>query len=780
MPDSIRSQRVFHGVPKAPLAIGGAGNGSALRRSDMRSGGMKQRIRASAVAAAIVLVTFGGSTLAAAPEYDWKTVPWGGGGYVDGLVYHPKVKDLLYARTDVGGVYRFDFAARRWIPLLDSLSRADGDMNGILSVALDPNDADKLYLACGLYLGEYAHNAAVLRSGDRGVTWTKTDLPFKLGGNADGRGTGERLQVDPNSGSILFLGSNQDGLWKSSDGARSFAKVSGFPHSGVTLVLFDSNSGTTGAPSQTLYVGSAEPGGLYVSRDGGATFAPLAGAPSQTPQHAVIGPDGYLYVAFAAGDGKSKNALNPSNVATGSVWKMELKTGKWQEITPIRPVPGGGTFGYSGIDVDPAHPGTIVTSTIDRWWPEPDEIFLSRDGGLHWLALTSVSQHDLSHLAWIRREDSGFAAPGKDRMGSWTSDVKINPFNPDEMIYGTGGGLWMSRNLTVAGSGPRVQFDFADDNLEETAIIGLISPPDGATLLAAMGDVGGGSWDDLAKPPGTLDLFSPNASHRSVDVAWLHPAFIARSTDTKPYGHYSEDGGVHWTPFPSAPPYTPQDAKGNWRTIGPLAVSAGGTSIVWSLPREKAYVSFDKGKSWAASEGWPAESDAALVPVADRAVNGVFYVHDRTAGQILISVDAGKSFKPIIKGIPPVAGWQGAQLAAVPGRMRDLWLAAPSGLYHSAEASKPLANVKDVDEAWYVGFGKAAPGKTYPAVYLSGKIKGQTGIWRSDDEGQNWIRINDDVHRFGDGGLLTGDPTEFGTVYVARGAGGVIVGRPAK
>ena len=75
---------------------------------------------------------------------------------------------------------------------------------------------------------------------------------------------------------------------------------------------------------------------------------------------------------------------------------------------------------------------------------------------------------------------------------------------------------------------------------------------------------------------------------------------------------------------------------------------------------------------------------------------------------------------------------------------------------------------------------KAAPGQTYPAVFLSGKIKGQTGIWRSDDQGQNWIRVNDDTYRFGDGGVLTGDPTEFGTVYVARAAGGVVVGRPAK
>ncbi len=719
------------------------------------------------IALLVAAIASPGGAFAASQAYTWRSVPFGAGGFVDGFVYHPKKAGILYARTDIGGMYRYDFASKSWIPLLDQLSHDEASLMGVVSMAVDPSQPTKIYAACGEYLAEWAGDGAILRSNDQGATWRKTDLPIKLGGNADARGAGERLQVDPNDGRILFLASNQDGLFKSIDGGVTFAKVAS-PGAHLNLVLFDPSSGAAGQASQTLYVGVSDSnGGLFVSHDGGASFNLADGTPQQAPQRAVFAADGTLYVTFAAGaDNKS---VNPNNARDGGLWKHDAASGRWTNISPERP--GGQNFGYSGVDVDRSHPGTIVVSTLDRWG-SGDDIFESTDAGAHWMALGGQSRHDATPYPWLMDYTGG-----QDRMGHWISDVKINPFNPDELIYGTGYGLWMSENLTAAGSGKPVLFDFNVRNFEETATIQMTSPLGGATLFAAFGDVGGAAWDDVTKGP-KAGLFTPtNETDTSVDYAGQASDFVVRTANNSPtHAYYSLDGGASWTPMP-ATPYTPSDGRGGWNGPGVIAVSAKATSMVWAPDKEPAYVSTDRGGTWTKSMGWPMEPDAGMALVADKAVDSVFYAYDRTAGSILGSIDGGLSFTTFVKGIPKVESWQKAQFAVVPGRVRDLWLAAPFGLLHTPAPDKPMINVRGVDEAWQVGFGKAAPGKAYPAVFLWGKVKGQEGLWRSDDEAASWIRINDDNHQFSSLSAIAGDPLDFATVYIAVGGRGLMVGR---
>lgn len=695
-----------------------------------------------------------------AAPYVWQTVPFGGGGYVDGFVYHPREKGLLYTRTDIGGLYRYDYSAKRWIPLTDHLDRQDGDLMGVLSIALDPANPDKVYAATGLYLGQWSRKGAILRSNDRGQSWQKVDLPIHVGGNSDGRGSGERLIVDPHNSDIVYYGSNEDGLWKSADGGQSFARTSASTRTFSLVAADPSKSGT-------LWAGTADgEGALLLSTDGGQSFAPVQGPPAMVPQRLAFAPDGSLYVAFAKGEGKV--VVNPSHARTGAVWKRDGNSGKWRDVTPKGPFPNVGG-GYSGIDV--SRDGTVAVSTLNRWHPG-DEVYMSRDGGESWTGLQEKSRHLSTAYPWLVDY-----LKGEDKMGHWISDLKFNPFNPDEMVYGTGYGVWMSRNLASVQADQKVEFDFAVNNLEETATLQLVSPTRGARVMAAMGDIGGATWDDLTRTP-RIGLLTPNNENNfSIDYAGLKPGMVVRTTANSPTnGFTSQDGGENWEPFVSTPYRRPAQGEG-WRSAGTIAISAAGSSLVWAPEKDGAYYSKDGGTSWQRSAGWP--TDQSLRPIADKVADGIFYVFDRSTSRILASGDGGAQFNVLVEGLPTFEPWQNVQLAVVPTRVRDLWLATSTGLFHSPDSKSKMVQIRNVDEPWLISFGAPTVKGNYPAIFLWGKVKGVEGLWRSDDKAASWVRINDDAHRYGELRAIAGDWIEPGTLYIAPHGRGVIAGRPA-
>ena len=207
----------------------------------------------------------GARQAAASDPYTWKNVRIDGGGFVPGIIFNQTEQNLIYARTDIGGAYRWDQATSKWIPLLDWVGWSNWGWNGVVSLATDPVQTNKVYAAAGMYTNGWdPNNGAILRSSDKGATWQTTALPFKLGGNMPGRGMGERLAVDPNRNSILYFGApSGNGLWRSTDSGVTWAKVTDFPNpgnyiqqrratpylgdnQGVVWVSFDKSTGTAG------------------------------------------------------------------------------------------------------------------------------------------------------------------------------------------------------------------------------------------------------------------------------------------------------------------------------------------------------------------------------------------------------------------------------------------------------------------------------------------------------------------------------------------------------
>ncbi|WP_275423926.1 WD40/YVTN/BNR-like repeat-containing protein [Virgisporangium aurantiacum] len=726
-------------------------------------------------------------------RYVWRNVEIVGGGFVPGIVFNQRERGLVYARTDIGGAYRYDRRTERWIPLLDWVGWDQWGYTGVVSLATDAVDPDRLYLAVGTYTnGSDPNNGAILRSRDRGASWRVSELPFKLGGNMPGRGMGERLAIDPNANRILYLGvRGGHGLWRSEDHGASWGRVTNFPNpgnyaddpsdpsgyssdnQGVLWVAFDprTRKGGPGRPTGTIYVGVADKANmLYRSTDAGRTWERVPGQPTGfIPHKGVVDAGGTLYVA-------TSDTAGPYSGGKGDVWKLD-PAGTWTRISPVPSDSPEDTWGYSGLTLDRRRPGTLMVATQISWWP--DTIFFrSTDAGATWTRAWQITnwpervnryEIDYSEAPWLTWNSTPAPPEQAPKLGWMTESVEIDPFDSDHLLYGTGATIDGTRNLTAWDTGGTVRISVRARGLEECAVLDLISPPTGAHLLSAVGDVGGFAHHDFANP-GRMFADPTLSSGTSIDFAENAPSVVVRTGNGGPprFGR-STDGGATWTPAATEPPGT----SGG----GLVAVSADGARALWAPTGGPVSWTGDGGATWTASTGVPAGAAVG----SDRADPSVFYAF--AAGTFYRSVDGGATFTATpATGLPATGN---VRFTAVPGIAGEIWFAGGAtggtyGLWRSTDGGASFVRHPGIDEADTVGFGRPAPGSRFPAVFSSARIGGVRGIFRSDDRGRTWVRVNDDQHQYAwTGAAITGDPRVFGRVYVATNGRGIIYGDPA-
>ena len=745
-----------------------------------------------------------------APSTGWTNIKMGGGGYVPGIIYHPTVANLRYARTDVAGVYRWDNSISKWTALTDSFGRPDGGNEGAESLAVDPTDASKVYMTTSMAVS-YG-NGRFYYSSNQGNTWNYVTLPFPVGSNNQGRAIGERLMVDPNLPSTMFYASRTAGLWESADSGQTWNQTSLSPKVmnatemtnsnggspiGIEFVVFDTTVPTTGftptgSATQTIYVGVAPDyqvlaglsSYLYKSINGGATWTPVAipgyvttaagswpgiSTSSLYIPHMARAADGVFYVPFSSSSGPGSGAPSALYKFDGTNWTKLLDSS-------MGPYYGG----IGGLSVYGTGGTTKIALGISGTW-----------GDATWIQIAMASADDGATWHEIGRSgDTGGSLNYHDGSGywGWVDDLDIDPFNPDHVSYVVGGGVWSTTEAFSASSWlPHWTFDV--NGIEEMIDLTMMAPPPNAGYLLASGQGDTGLYVHTSLT--TSATRSPNlggGNGTGIDMAWNNPAYIVgvgtfgttpTSGITTSLGAYSTDSGVTWTNFPALPPV----AATHWGDQSKVVVTADGSNVIWAIAGQVPYYTTNNGTTWTATN-LPAPAVAYHI-AADRKNPLKVYAYEHggnwwypsNSGKFYYSTDGGHTFTASSQTWSP-NGFNVTDLAVNPFTEGDVWLADANNLWHSVDSGvtwtklTAMATVgpefTNVHGAIKVALGAPATGSTYSAaVYLVGTINGKDGVYRSDDKGITWTRIDDDNHRYGGVSGIVADTSVYGRVFTA-------------
>lgn len=718
----------------------------------------------------------------------WRRLPLGAGGFVTGLVVHSSGR--LYARTDVGGAYRYDRTSRTWTQMLVAGAVPDDVAHpyNVESIAVAPSNPDILLVSVGDDPNPGSDSdplpttGRVLRSTDGGRTWAASATAFFISGNAEHRQRAERLAIDPADPAHVLLGTRRQGLWESTDGGATFRQVpvGSVPigraprpevdHAGVTFVTFDPTA-------RRVYAGVAG-AGVYRRDDAVAPWRRIieARSASDVPFEGTL-TAGRLLVTMSIVEGDGDATLGLYDPVADRVRDL---------------APGGRTSAYSAA-IDPADPDhVVVTEAAAR----SGHFWRSTDGGATWRTLDVAI--DASTIPWLDRTDlASFMSVGR---------LVFDPTVRGRLWFAEGMGVWRTDDFVDTKTArDRVTFTLDSTGIEELVIADVVTPPGGSPVVVAADRQGFLVRDLTAFPKRTLvdpsfvggtDVdYSGGAPGELVWIGaeyhrYFDPARRAR-------GAVSHDGGTTWTELPNLT----KDMFG-----GNVAMSAGDPrNIVWlpsyflspfeHLNEPKAlFVTTDAGAHWreVIVDGranyhrllWWLGRQAL---VADKVERGVFYLQSDTE-DFEVSTDGGLTWRRAAHSAPCTEALTChvyGQLVASPTTAGEVWSAAgDAGLYRTTDrGASPWTRVAGVDAVRSMGLGASLRAGGPPAIYLYGRVNGDAalGIWVSGDDGASWELLGRTPL-----GLLTGitsvtgDPNVPGRVYVGFGGNGVVYGDLAR
>ena len=625
---------------------------------------------------------------------------------------------------------------------------------GIYEIRIAPSDPKTLYMVFG---------SKVYRSTDRAASWNlSASFPDvgTLDPNDGDRMLGEKAAVDPANPDVAYVGTVTKGMYVTRNGGTSWSQVpiSQVPvataNAGITGIMFDASSGTASGNTKIIYACS-NGNGVYRSSDAGATWTRQTGGPTNV-SHAAVAQDGVYYAATF------QNGL-----------MFRYMNGTWASIDT-------GLQSAFSVAPDPSNPARIVAGR------DSGHLAISADHGTTWGGVLWNQQLAAGDVPHLMLSSAAYMTAGK---------MVFDPVATDKLWLSAGYGVWITRNTHVTYP-TNVVWEARSAGIEQIVARDICIPPGSSNVIAAGEDRS--VWV-LPKAntsyPTTNVTFGTNDNQRlarSVDYSRTNPQHIVALVNHGLVGEpelsgYSLDGGANWTRFPVQP--------GSGGQAGDI-IAPSIDSIIAVVGTKYAYRTTNRGTSWTPLS-LPGDGGADTLNLhcgyncnkhilaVDGADPNTVYLYFYTHG-VYKSTDAGATWSLVSS-----SGFDGGnmywqvKLRSVKGQAGHLFLTAGQAggdgnqnpqntvLYRSTNGGSTWTTVSGFAEPYDIASGAAAPGQSYPAIYVAGWYNSDYGIWRSIDSTTSWKKITTFPFNSVDLiNVLAASQDDFGEIYFAfQGSG---------
>ena len=685
------------------------------------------------------------------------------GGRVDAVSGVRGRPNEFYFGAVNGGVWKTVDAGRIWVPIFDSQPVAS-----IGALAVSSSEPNTIYVGTGesTLRDSVGYGNGMYKSTDAGKTWTHIGLE-----NTQHIG---RVAIDPKNANVVFVAAighlyqahADRGVFRTRDGGKTWQKVL-FKNDNVgavdlvidpvnSQVIYASLWNTRRPPWYTYQPSNGPGGGIFKSTDGGATWQQLAGGlptacigragiavaasnprrvyavvdnflPEGAPTDATCpgippGRGGGAGAGGTAAAGTGREAGSAAARLQGGFYRSDDAGATWTKLSDDTGLWGRGWY-FEHVTVDPRNADIIYVSNV--------ALLRSKDGGKSWAPLRGSPGGDDYQGTWVSPDDSNTMVVASDQGTIVTHNATAD--DPRDVTWSS----WLNQ--------PTAQIYHLSVDYRTPYWVTGAQQDSGAVAVRSRGKfavITMRDWEPIG-PGGESGMTAGDP---------LHPGMVFGGLGTR----YDLELNA---PLPTAVPTSPEPARTDWTQ--PLVFSKADSHALY-YANQFLFRTTDGAQTWTQispdltrpDPGVPASLDPVSAADTDRnGKRGVIYAVGPSPvnahmiwvgsddGLIHLTTDDGKTWQDVTP--PAVRAWD--RVTGIEGsHTQDDEAYAAIDRHQLSDFRPHIYRTRDRGKTWQE-ISRGLPADGYVHVVKEDAVrKGllfagtERGAFVSFDDGDNW------------------------------------------